>query len=231
MNQPEGGASVLVTGFEAFGGMGHNPSWDVASEVAARAAAGTLTAQRSQRHPGQMQVQALRLPVSYSRAGDTLSAAIDAAEYRPPDVVIALGLAAGTQTVRLERLGVNLRDARIRDNDDAQPRDEPVVPGGEGALFSTLRLKAAQQRIAAAGIPVGLSLSAGSFVCNDVLYTLLHHLRARALAASAGFVHLPDVRDPASPVSPEQAVDAVDLLIDESLRDGPDVAQPGGALH
>ena len=238
-------ASVLVTGFEPFGGMAHNPSWDVAAAVAERAEAGVLVAQQAEagttiggnRAGGsrgrKVQVQALRLPVVYGRAGQALAEALDAAaeQGRAPDVVVSLGLAAGTPGVRLERVGVNLRDARIPDNDGAQPCDVPVVPDAEGALFSTLRLKAAHQRIQDAGIPVQLSLSAGSFVCNDLLYSLLHDVRSRGLAARAGFIHIPDVQSPDSPLSLEQAVQAVDLVIAESLQAGSDAERPGGALH
>lgn len=220
---------VILTGFEPFGGSDHNPSWDVASAVAGRALPGRLS--RTGAPP--VEVRTVLLPVTYGRGSRLLTDAVEAAvaEDRCPAAVIALGLAAGTDAVRLERVGVNLRDARIPDNAGAQPADEPVVDGGDGALFSTLRLKAAHARIMAAGIPVRLSLSAGSFVCNDVLYSLLHHLRAHDPKVPAGFVHVPDLRDPQSPVRPEQAVEAVELLMEETLRGGPDVAVPGGALH
>ncbi|MDS2173477.1 pyroglutamyl-peptidase I [Nesterenkonia sp. CL21] len=228
---------VLLTGFEPFGGMAHNPSWDVATAVAERAA-GSLdpTGPASPTGPTDvpgLEVRALRLPVAFGRAAGLLADAVDAAvaEGRTPAAVVALGLAAGTEAVRLERVGLNLRDARIPDNDGAQPADEPVVASGEGALFSTLRLKAALARIREAGIPVHLSLSAGSFVCNDVLYALLHDLSARGLDVPGGFVHVPDLRDPQSPVSLAQAVEAVELLLAETLRGGADSSVPGGALH
>ncbi|GAB3194626.1 pyroglutamyl-peptidase I [Nesterenkonia suensis] len=223
------GPLVIVTGFEPFGGMPHNPSWDLASAVAARADAGdSAVAARAG-----AQVRALCLPVAFGRAPRLLADAVDAAvtEGQAPAAVVALGLAAGTEAVRLERVGLNLRDARIADNDGTQPANAPVVPGGEAALFSTLRLKAAQSRIAACGIPVQISLSAGSFVCNEVLYALLHDLRDRGLQVPGGFVHIPDLRDPQSPVSLGQAAQAVEIVLEEALRGGPDTATPGGTLH
>lgn len=215
----------MLSAFEPFGGADHNPSQDVVEELAHRADRGELTAQSE--HPGVAIIPVL-LPVEFSTAGQLLSTFID--KYSP-DLVISLGLAAGTETIRLERVGLNLRDARIPDNAGAQPADEPVIAEGETALFATLRLKAACERIAASRIPVSLSLSAGSYVCNDVLYSLLHHLRTRKLSSSAGFVHLPDLRASGCPVSLEQATRAVDLLIAESLRPLPDAAAPGGTLH
>lgn len=225
--------TALITGFDPFAGADHNPSWDVAEQLAARAEQGRLAAQAE--HPGLI-LRARRLPVVHGTALETLDAAIAAVA---PDVVISLGLAGGTDAIRLERVGLNLRDARIPDNAGAQPVDEPIVDDGEPALFSTLRLKAAHARIAAADIPVRLSLSAGSFVCNEVLYGLLHRLGGARQAAHdgapspipGGFVHVPSLREADCPVSLEQAVEAVDLLLAESLHDRPDAERPGGALH
>lgn len=227
--------TALITGFDPFAGADHNPSWDVAEELAARAADGRLIAQAE--HAG-LTVDTRRLPVVHGTALDALDAAIAAVA---PDVVISLGLAGGTDAVRLERVGLNLRDARIPDNAGAQPVDEPIVDDGAPALFSTLRLKAAHARITAAQIPVQLSLSAGSFVCNEVLYGLLHRLRggsaeqhdddAAPAPVRGGFVHVPSLREADCPVSLQQAVEAVDLLLAASLDDRPDVEHPGGALH
>lgn len=226
--------TALITGFDPFAGADHNPSWDVAEELAARAADGRLIAQTE--HTG-LTVDIHRLPVVHEAALETLDAAIAAVA---PDVVISLGLAGGTDAVRLERVGLNLRDARIPDNAGAQPVDEPIVDDGAPALFSTLRLKAAHARITAAQIPVQLSLSAGSFVCNEVLYGLLHRLRggsaeqhddAAPAPVRGGFVHVPSLREADCPVSLQQAVEAVDLLLAASLDDRPDVEHPGGALH
>lgn len=216
---------ILLTGFEPFGGSAHNSSDDVVSEVARRAAARDLVTQ--QEHDDVV-ISTLTLPVEFGAAGHLLTAAV---EQQRPDVVIAVGLAAGTDTLRLERVGLNIRDARIPDNAGAQPLDQPVLAGAENAHFSTLRLKAAQQRILAAQIPVSLSLSAGTFVCNEVPYTLLHHISAAALPIAAGFVHVPDLRGSDSPLSLAQAADAVDLVIAESLKSGSDPATLTGALH
>lgn len=241
---------VLVSAFEPFGGADRNPSQDVLTLLTQRADQGELHAQAE--HRGVVLIP-LTLPVEFGRAGKLLTAAIG---DHSPALVVCLGLAAGTETIRLERLGVNLRDARIPDNAGAQPTDAPVAADGPAALFSTLRLKAAHARIAAAGIPVSLSLSAGSYVCNDLLYTALHHISSQRLQIPAGFVHIPDLpgtdqqsagqpgtdqqsadqhspdqHSPGSPLSIGQAATAVDLLVAESLHNTGDAATPLGTLH
>lgn len=216
---------VLISSFEPFGGFTDNPSLQVAAEVASAAEAELLVTQREH---GPVVVSTVVLPVEFTAAAQLLIAAV---EEHHPEVVISMGLAAGTESVRLERVGLNLRDARIPDNAGAQPLDEAIVEGGPNAYFSTLRLKAAHQRILAAGIPANLSLSAGTYVCNEVLYTLLHHIDTEQLPVAAGFLHLPDLHGPEAPVTHHQAAAAVDLTISESLKPGPDAAAASGALH
>ncbi|MCH8570947.1 pyroglutamyl-peptidase I [Nesterenkonia sp. AY15] len=219
MNSPR---TVLLTGFEPFAGMDHNPSWDVVAELSEAAGRGAL---RAQEVHGDVTVRTALLPVEFHVSAELL---LEQMAVAAPDLVISVGLAAGTEAVRLERVGLNLRDARIPDNAGHQPTEEPVVPGGPPALFATLRLKAAHAAISGAGIPVALSLSAGSFVCNSLLYTLLH---AAPASVPAGFLHVPDLSRAGSPVSRAQAARAVDLLITESLHQGPDLQVPAGLLH
>lgn len=194
--------------------MSHNSSWDVVEQ-----AAETITG---------AEVHTVLLPVEFRRAAELLVQPIGEVE---PDVVIAVGLAAGTGTLRLERVGINLRDARIPDNSGAQPVDEPIDAEGRGALFSTLRLKAAHARIVEEQIPVQLSLSAGTFVCNDVLYSLLAAAANADSTTPTGFVHLPDLLAEDAPLTEDQAVRALDILIEESLSSAPDAALAAGTLH
>lgn len=221
---------VLLSGFQPFGGWDYNPALDLVEEITRRAENRSLICQTEHED---VNLTAVQLPVEFGRASELLKGAI---AVHSPNLVICVGLAAGTETIRLERVGLNLRDARIPDNAGFQPAGEPIVEGGPEALFSTLRLKAASGRIAPAGIPVDLSLSAGSYVCNDLLYTLLHHMRAASPGITkpdmrGGFVHIPDLRDENTPVTLRQAAEAVDLLIAESLRPGPDHSVPAGTLH
>ena len=171
--------NVLLTGFDPFGGEALNPSWEVA-----RALQGAQIAAAS--------VQAACLPTAFGAAPPALAQAI---ERHRPALVIALGQASGRSEVSLERVALNLIDARIADNAGERLRDVPVRAGGPVAYFSTLPIKAMRDGLRAAGHPAGLSLSAGAFVSNQVFYELQHRLQGSGVAS--GFIHLP--------VLPEQA--------------------------
>lgn len=165
---------LLLTGFETFGGEAINPSWEVARALHGRQIGGA-------------QVVAEQLPCVFAQSLPALRAAL---RRHRPQWVVALGLAGSRSAISLERVAVNLCDARIADNAGAQPAGTPVVAGGPAAYFTRLPVKALTQRLQAAGLPAELSLSAGSFVCNQVMYGLLHALRRRP-DVPAGFIHLP----------------------------------------
>lgn len=166
---------VLVTGFEPFAGDTTNPSGDVLPLLTSA-------------WPGPERLVTAVLPVEFGRAGDELLDLV--AEHRP-QVVVALGLAAGRPGVTPERVAVNLDDARIADNAGAAPCDAAVVAGGPAAYFSTLPVKAAVAALEGAGVPAALSHTAGSFVCNHVFYRLQHATAGGTVRA--GFVHVPAV--------------------------------------
>lgn len=172
--------TTLVTGFEPFGGDPVNASWEAVSRL-------------PERWEGPGRLVTLRLPVTFEGAARELVAALD--EHRP-DVVVCTGLAAGTAAVRLERVAINVEDARIPDNAGASPVDEPVVPGGPDAYLSTLPLKAALVALGEAGVPAVVSNTAGTYVCNATFYALRHALAGRA-GVRAGFVHVPRTREEA----------------------------------
>lgn len=159
---------ILVTGFDPFGGESMNPSWE-AVKLLPDAIAGA-------------EITKLCLPTEFLRAEEVLLAAI--ADHAP-DAVVCTGQAAGRGAVSFERVAINLRDASIPDNAGFRPVDEAVFPGGEGAYFVTLPVKAMAEAVREAGLPAELSLSAGSYVCNDVLYTLLRS------GTPGCFIHLP----------------------------------------
>ncbi|WP_404465476.1 pyroglutamyl-peptidase I [Micrococcus antarcticus] len=209
---------VLLTGFEPFGGDAHNPSI-----AAARAAVGLLSTQGVSAH-------AVELPCVFAAAGPALAAALGEMH---PEAVVAVGLAGGTGSVRVERVAVNLQDARIPDNAGDQPVDRPVRLGGPAAHFATLPVKRAVARIRAAGVPAEPSLSAGAFVCNHVMYALLD---APGTARAAGFVHVPwDIEH--RPTADAPGLPAADLAraVAETalaaLDGGADLTVPGGTLH
>lgn len=177
---PETLPTLLVTGFEPFGGDTVNPS-----ELVAAALHGRVVEARGRR----ARVVAQRLPCVFGDARNRLAAAVH--EWQPL-AVLALGLAAGRPGLTPERVAINLADARIADNAGGQPADQPVVPQGPAAYFTTLPVKAMVAALRAAGAPAELSLSAGSFVCNELFYGLMHHLATAGPAACrGGFMHLP----------------------------------------
>ena len=215
---------ILITGFEPFGGQSINPSWEVA-----RALDGL--------HLPQAQVQAIQLPCVFAQAAAQLVRALDEIQ---PDTVLALGQAEGRSDISLERVAINIMDARIADNAGAQPIDQPVVADGPAAHFSTLPIKLLVARLRAAGFPASVSQTAGTFVCNQVFYALQHALAGRALRS--GFVHLPLLPEqaahgpgpslPSMPLSTQVAAltCALSCLCDGSAPDG-DAQITGGSLN
>jgi len=201
-------ATVLVTGFGPFGGHTHNPSAR-AVELLAREWA-----------PPARLVTAV-LPVSFARATAQLRALV---EEHAPAVVLGVGLAAGRQRLGLERVALNLVDARIPDVDGAQPVDVPVVPGEPTARLTTLPVKAALLALQDAGLPAELSLSAGTYVCNAVMFAGLTYAPDDAVA---GFLHVPDVD--VLPVA--ETARAVHVLLTTVLASTTDVVVPGGRDH
>lgn len=168
--------TVVVSGFEPFGGDETNPSWDTAQALAARG-----------RELVSDDVVAVRLPVTFDGAWPALEAAV---REHAPAVVVALGLAGGSRGIRLERVAIDVVDARIPDNAGAAPVDEPVVADGPAAYWSGLPLKGALAALRADGIPAEVSNTAGTYVCNATFYRLMHHA-AGVPRLRAGFVHVP----------------------------------------
>lgn len=209
-------STILLTGFEPFGGDAANPSADAVRTVA-------------ERWNGPEVFVAEILPVTFAGAASRLRELI--AAHRP-DVVVSVGLAGGRAAVGVERIAVNLVDARIPDNAGAQPIDEPSAAGAPAARFSTLPVKAITAAIADAGIPVELSHSAGTFVCNHAFFTALDVVGS---GVRAGFVHVPWSAETApSGAASLPAADiahAVEIAVRVSLDAAHDLRVAAGSLH
>lgn len=171
---------VLVTGFDPFGGERVNPAFQAV--------------QRLGDEIGGAAVVKLELPTVFGLAGERLEAAIEA---HRPGLVLCVGQAGGSAALTVERLAVNLQDASLPDNAGNCPVDEPVRPGGPAAYFSTLPVKEIVAALRANGIPAALSYSAGTYVCNSLMYTLLDLAARKYPHMRGGFLHVP--------YSPEQA--------------------------
>lgn len=173
---------ILVTGFEPFGGESRNPSAEVVERLPDTVAGAEI-------------VKAV-LPTVRNKAPLLAARAI---QTHRPDVVLSIGQAGGRAAVTVERMAVNLDDFRIPDNEGNQPKDEPAVPGGPDGYLTNLPVRAMAEAIRAAGIPAGESLSAGTFVCNHLLYRVRHLLETEYPGTRCGFIHIPYL--------PEQVLD------------------------
>ncbi len=128
------------------------------------------------------------LPVEFGRSAEVLGALL---EELQPDAVVSMGQATGRSDITPERVAINVNDARIPDNAGDQPADQPIRPGGPAAYFSTLPLREMIAAMQEAGVPASLSNTAGTFVCNHLMYSLLDRLAAAGRAIPAGFIHIP----------------------------------------
>lgn len=165
--------TLLLTGFAPFGGETLNPSWEAVRR---------LDGERL----GDLPVVAAQLPTEFGAALRVLDELL---ERHRPTLVVAVGQAGGRAELSLERIAINVDDARIPDNAGRQPIDEPVVAGGPAAYFSTLPIKAMTRVLRDAGIPAAVSQTAGTFVCNHVFYGLQHRLQGSGVRG--GFIHIP----------------------------------------
>lgn len=215
--------TVLLTGFEPFEQQEVNASWAAVQEVAAGWDAET---------EGTALVTAL-LPVSFARAPQALDVLL--ADVRP-DLVVCVGEAGGRSAVGVERVAVNVQDARIPDEDGAQPVDSPVVPGGPDAYFSSLPVKACLAAVLATGVPGEVSNTAGTYVCNTVAYALAHRLAATpgGTRARGGFVHVPrlpeQVPTGAASLDAARAGAGLAAAVRAALRTTQDVPLAAGTL-
>jgi pyroglutamyl-peptidase len=162
-----------------------------------------------------------RLPTEFARAPKALFRAM--ARHRP-SLVLCVGQAGGRSAISLVRVGVNVADARIPDNAGARPVDVPVIPGAPAAYFAPLPVKAMAVALREAGIPAEISYTAGTFVCNAVLFALCHRLAEQGSALPAGFVHIPYLPAQAAgkPGTPcldlDSVTKALRLCVREALR-------------
>jgi len=163
---------LLITGFEPFGGEEINPSWDAVSLLPSKV--------------GEYALTKLRIPVVFGEAAKCI---LDTANKIYPDDILCVGQAGGKNAITPELVGINLRHASIPDNSGLQPIDEQILPGGESAHFSTLPVRKMAAAFNDMGIPSQVSYSAGAYVCNDVLYTLLSHFQNSN--TRVGFIHVP----------------------------------------
>jgi len=185
---------ILLTGFTPFGDETINPSWEAVRVLHDREIAGH-------------RVVARLLPTVFAASRRELEAAVHEIQ---PAILLGVGQAGGRSRLSIERVAINVQDARLPDNEGAQPIDEPVMPGGPAAYFSTLPIKAMLAALQSAGLPAEVSNTAGTYVCNHVAYLMLH-LATLTPGARAGFIHIPYLPSQAArlPGAPSMAAEDV----------------------
>jgi len=204
--------TVLLTGFEPFGGDTSNPSQAIVEQLD-----GLIV--ESHRITGAI------LACEFGKSRRQLRTLI---QRHTPSLVICLGLASGRQAITPERIAINIDDARIPDNAGQQPVDKPIVRGGPSSYWSTLPVKAITAALTEHGIPADVSQTAGTFVCNHVFYSLMHDL-ATTPDVRGGFIHVPAPWN--SPLTLDRLIEGITLAIATSIRHKRDIRITGGATH
>lgn len=165
---------VLITGFDPFGGEAINPAWEAVNAL-----------------PDEIngiEVIKVQIPTVFKKSAQKLFETIDVVK---PNAVICVGQAGGRFDFNVERVAINVDDARIPDNEGKQPIDEKIFEDGENAYFATLPIKAMVEEARKAGVPASVSNTAGTFVCNHIMYSLLYYLSKNNLNIRGGFIHVP----------------------------------------
>ncbi len=180
--------TVLITGFEPFDGDSINSSWEVARALNLEVFKVSVAGVNRSRVAIEAKVITRQLPCEFDRSIQVLANFI---KRLKPDLVICLGQANSRNDVSVERVAININDARIRDNASAQPIDTFVIKDGPVAYFSSLPIKAIVHAIRKESLPASISNTAGTFVCNHVFYGLMRLLATNYPLVRGGFIHLP----------------------------------------
>jgi len=206
---------ILLTAFDPFGGEKVNPALEAVKLVQVTSAA----------------VEKLEVPTVFYKSIDRVAERIREIN---PDVVLAIGQAGGRFDITVERVAINIDDARIPDNEGNQPIDLPIVEGGPPAYFSTLPIKAMVEAIRGAGIPATVSNTAGTFVCNHLMYVILHTIAALDRPVRGGFIHVPYVpaqaigKPFAASMSLSDIARAIEVAIAAIIANETDITRSGG---
>lgn len=211
--------TVLLTGFEPFEGESINPSLEAVKALGGVAVEG-------------YHIIAKPLPTVF---GESIAKLHTYIEEISPSIVICVGQAGGREGITVERVAINVDDARIPDNIGQQPIDRPIIENGPAAYFSTLPIKAAVENLRQAGIPSSISQTAGTFVCNHLFYGLMNMIQNCSI--KGGFVHIPYLPEQAAN-HPGKASMSLDLIVQgllsvvkTTILVEEDVVVSGGATH
>ncbi|MBQ9845947.1 MAG: pyroglutamyl-peptidase I [Oscillospiraceae bacterium] len=165
---------ILITGFDPFDKEKINPAYEAVKLLPDKI--------------GNAEIIKLEIPTVFGKGACSMEKAI---EQHNPDCVICIGQAGGRSCISIEKVAINFIDARIADNDGNQPINTAIIPDGPTAYFSTLPIRAMAENIREHGIPAHISYTAGTFVCNEVMYRLLHFIDTKYHHIRGGFIHVP----------------------------------------
>lgn len=211
---------LLLTAFDPFGGEKINPALEAVKLVKDKI--------------GDVEVVKQEVPTVFVKSVNTVKEAI---EKEKPDVVLCIGQAGGRFDLTPEKVAINYDDARIKDNEGNQPLNQPIFEDGDTAYFSTLPVKAMVEEIKKAGIPASVSYTAGTFVCNHLMYGVLYTLNKYYPEIKGGFMHVPfiteqvmDKRNTPS-LTLNQIVTGIEAAIKAIAENREDISTVGGTTH
>lgn len=211
---------VLLTGFEPFGGDDVNPSLEAVTQLEGKNIEGYTVVAKS-------------IPVEFGRSVKEL---IKMIEVYSPEVVICVGLAGGRSAVSVERIAINVDDARVPDNAGKQPVDERIEPDGPAAYWSTLPIKSIVEKMRMDGVPAIISNTAGTYVCNHIFYGLMHFIATQRPTLRGGFIHVPFTHEQAilhqgqPSMSLEYIAKSLEVAVATSLTTDADIVAAEGTL-
>lgn len=211
---------ILLTAFDPFGGDQINPA-----QEAVRRVRDTIDG---------VKIVKVDVPVVFHKSIDTVYAAMKAEQ---PDVTLCIGQAGGRFEITPERVAVNVDDGRIPDNEGNQPVDVPVFADGAPAYFAKLPIKAMVEKIRAAGIPASVSNTAGTYVCNHLMYGVLYHIQKEFPDMRGGFIHVPFIHEQVltrantPSLSTDDIVTGLEAAIEAIIQHDEDLVIAGGKEH
>ncbi len=211
---------VLITGFDPFGGETINPAWEAVKAIKNEIAGA--------------QIFKMQIPTVVNKSIEKIHEKM--VEIHP-DIVISVGQAGGRFGVTPERVAINITDARIPDNEGNQPIDIPIFEDGDDAYFSNLPVKAMVQAIKDAGYPSVLSNTAGTYICNHVMYGILYYIKKEFPGVRGGFIHVPYAASQVvdKPGTPSMAIADIAASLEAAVRaavmTGTDIKAVGGEIH
>lgn len=211
---------ILITGFDPFGGETVNPALEAVKLMKDNICGA--------------QIIKLEIPTVFKKSVEKIKEKMDEIK---PDVILSIGQAGGRPDITVERVAINIMDGRIADNEGFQPIDEPNFADGDAAYFSNLPIKAMVENIKANAIPASVSNTAGTYVCNHVMYGVLYHIHKSYPKARGGFIHVPYIpnqvlnKKGAASMALNDITLALEAACEAIVKNDKDIKAIGGETH